>query len=190
MTIAGFELQIEMEQSARGTEVFLGFTSTNIEVHADGRAQMANTNSDALNDAENLRFKIIHGAPLSAGALDLESAIGCNGYSVRRLDAFKSANDQYALTSDNVGLHSMVRTDLALKRSAGRPWEEHARVRPRWRFTVQNFNVPLCQDGDKKFFTLIVEEFCCRCAWSTLRLHAMRILRYFKCFLLLAIASG
>jgi hypothetical protein len=58
---------------------------------------------------------------------------------------FQSA-DQYALTSDNVGLHSMVRTDLHLTQR----WKAMGK-KGEMAFTVQNFNDPFA-DGDKKFF--------------------------------------
>ena len=128
-TIAGFELQMKWN-SRQGTEVFLGFTSTNIEVH-----QMAVPNTNTLR-------RIEHGAPKSATSLLWIQDMG-NGLSAGL--GFQSA-DQYALTSDNVGLHSMVRTDLHLTQR----WKAMGK-KGEMAFTVQNFNDPFA-DGDKKFF--------------------------------------
>lgn len=128
-TIAGYELQLNWN-NRRGTQVFLGYTSTNIQVH-----QLA------VPDANTLR-RVEYGAPKTATSLLWMQEIG------RGLSAgvgFQSA-DRYALTSDNSRLHSMVRTDLHLSQR----WSAMGK-KGELALTIQNLNVPFA-DGDKKFF--------------------------------------
>lgn len=128
-TIAGYEFQVNWN-NRQGTRVFLGYSNTNIQVH-----QLA------VPDA-NTQRRVEYGAPKTATSLLWMQELG------RGMSAgvgFQNA-DRYALTSDNVGLHSMLRTDLYLSQRvhvAGKKGE--------LALTIQNMNVPF-SDGDKKFF--------------------------------------
>lgn len=128
-TISGYELQLRWN-NRHGTQVFLGYTSTDIQVH-----QLA------VPDPNTLR-RVEYGAPKSATSLLWMQDVGRG---LRAGVGFQSA-DRYALTSDNGGLHSMVRTDLHLAQR----WTARGQ-KGELALTIQNLNVPFA-DGDKKFF--------------------------------------
>ncbi|TXH90791.1 MAG: TonB-dependent receptor [Rhodoferax sp.] len=128
-TIGGFELQLKWN-NRRGSQVVLGYTSTNIDVH-----QLAVPTANTLRRVE-------YGAPKSASSLLWIQEMG-KGLSAGI--SFQSA-DRYALTSDNAGLYSMVRSDLHLAQRWS-AWGKKGELA----LTLQNLNTPFA-DGDKKFF--------------------------------------
>lgn len=128
-TIAGYELQLNWD-NRRGSRVFLGYASTDIQVH-----QLAVTDTNALR-------RTMYGAPKTTTSLLWMQDIA-NG--LRAGVGFQSA-DRFAVTSDNVGLHSMQRTDLHLaQRLALKGYKGDLTL------TIQNVNNPFV-DGDRKFF--------------------------------------
>lgn len=133
--ISGFEFQVEWRPASR-TRLYFSQSWNQIDVRS-----LAFPNQSA-DDAAKVRFKMVHGAPLSAGSLVANQQF-LNGYSLTLM--YQEASD-YGLPSDNGKLFSMARTDLRFARL----------IKSRFGSTeiavnLQNLNVPY-QDGDKKFY--------------------------------------
>jgi iron complex outermembrane receptor protein len=128
-TIGGYEFQVNWNNRI-GSRVFLAYAATDIQVH-----QLAVPHPAILRRVE-------HGAPKTSASLLWMQELG------RGLSAglgFQSA-DRFALTSDNVGLYSMTRTDLHISQRLSMLGNKGELA-----LTIQNLNAPY-RDGDKKFF--------------------------------------